>query len=250
MDLLRGDNAGDINFQDLGAFDHLSPTSHGLCPEPNLFNLSSSSMNAPPTQFSPHLDRTDKSPGFGHDDKNATFTLRHEPLGWNDDESNPENAGNNSIHWTEGQRHQIMAANGITSNEVDSQLAKLFEPDHDPMRIDSQSDWGQIDSSTSSPGGVHSRRTTIIIDNVAPETLTTVMQILITAKARSTSRLSRVSIIGHLQTDRQNKKSVARLKSGVEYVGNKPEAHWMRLNRAGRLRKLEYLPVDSRLTKE
>lgn len=176
VDLLGRENPGDTSFQDFGAFDHSSPKSYGLYSEPDLFPHA--------TSFSPYADLSKKTEGFVHEDGNTRLMTRRETLGSKDDESSPESAGDKLRNWTDEERQQIMAANGLTSDEVESQLATFLDPDHDSMRIDFQSDSGPIDSSSSSSRGVHSRRTTITMDDVAPETLTSVMQILINAKAK------------------------------------------------------------------
>ena len=140
-------------------------------------------MTAPSTHLPPHLRKNDKFPESAHKSEDPTSTSKAAPFEWKDEGLSPEKAGNTSIQWTKGCHYSVSAANDITSNDIDTQLADMLEPDHDPMRIDSQSDVGQFNSSSPS-SGTHSRRTTIVIDSVAPETLTTVMQILLIAKAK------------------------------------------------------------------
>lgn len=82
---------------------------------------------------------------------------------------------------------RLIASHGLTSEEVESQLASFLQPGRDPMQIDYQPDTEPADSSTpgdSSSRSAKSRRTTITMDNIASETLVEVMQVLINAKAK------------------------------------------------------------------
>ena len=151
------------------------------------FNLSTSETDQFPlhSSFAPFAGTAFDSTSHAPDGDSPRPSSSRDFCNWKADasglETNPGAAG------LAEERQRLIASHGLTSEEVESQLASFLQPGRDPMQIDYQPDTEPADSST--PGGsssrsATSRRTTITMDNIAPETLVEVMQVLINAKAK------------------------------------------------------------------
>ena len=151
------------------------------------FNLSTSETNQFPlhSPFAPFAGTAFDSTSHDLDGNSPRPSSSRDFCNWKADASGPEtNAGAAGLV---EERQRLIASHGLTSEEVESQLASFLQPERDPMQIDYQPDTEPVDSST--PGdslsrSVTSTRTTITMDNVASETLVEVMQVLINAKAK------------------------------------------------------------------
>lgn len=189
MESLDRDNQTGINLQDVEDFGNLPAMPLEMYrSDTDTFNLSNPEMSQLPlhSPFSPFPDMIQDTADYAQDGDNSKPSSGRDSHGWNVDELGAESSAG-STGLTEEQRQQLSAYHGLTSEEVESQLTSFLQPGSDPMQMNYQPDLELLDSSNpgdpSSRGG-RSRRTTITMDNIAPETLVTVMQVLINANAK------------------------------------------------------------------
>lgn len=187
-EFLDRDNQTDVNFPDLGDFGDLPPipleTYHS---DMDPFNLSTSETDQFPlhSSLAPFAGTSLDSTSHALDGDSPRPSSSRDFCNWKADVSGLETDAGAAGLTEELQR--LIASHGLTSEEVESQLASFLQPGRDPMQIDYQPDTEPADSSTpgdSSSRSAKSRRTTITMDNIASETLVEVMQVLINAKAK------------------------------------------------------------------
>ena len=157
-------------------------------PETDLFNLSSPEMSqlSLHSPFAPLPDTTQETAGRVESSESSRISLGDDYSGSKADASRVEGCGV-STGFVEGQRQQHSVSHGLTPEEVGSQLPYLLELGSDPMHLDYPPTLEPAEPSSPRDGSsrwIPNRRTTIIMEDIAPETLMNVMQILIHAKAK------------------------------------------------------------------
>ena len=119
------------------------------------------------------------------DGDSPAHTPQHDLGNWKIGASGPET--NITASRLAEERQQLLSSHGLTLKEVESQLALFTQLRRGPDRYEHHADVGPADAFIPGELSSHtsrSRRTTITIDDIAPETLVEVMQVLINAKAK------------------------------------------------------------------